>query len=1152
MLRHLIFLTLFTVPGVSAEGWEDFANNFAADLAPLVALFGERLTKQFLSESTSLLDNFIFALSPLGILTAVVSVIRICGNSSLRAFVGRANEAPGEAENELLSCVSDATAELFNDGGISRVSGRPRILEVMVWEEPNPCGQSSYKIGTLRYALREGSWSMDGGEYLHEKDHFSFPELDIPNLSLNKGIERRGRRWFYVAALIGTALQGGTLIFSALTVFWYPDRFQNDGKPAETYAFPVYACGSISLSLGMFLCAYMIERSSSENYFHPTKPSKIYWLQPGRQTIGEQDFGAFLAVNEGPDSQATQELTYIKSIRCTLPKGKRVLLMFTIAVTMLGFVLKFVGLRGLHPSVIIADVGSTLLMAVVRTCLRAKRIGSDGNRFCKEDRELTSHNQQELDCFAFQLEKIESFRLVSSPVHHTARSRSGSCSTGDSSIISTPSFGLGSKLIQTRARLAELTSSTSHPSMDWDDLPIRKVAHDLASTIEMTMELVSRWKEVSGSTCSFELSFACQALSHKSTGSALETYPIVLKRSDDTFQWRVDANELEAILGLWVYSLLKSNSKWLQNGLGRAVGLTKSEASAETTDLYFHKWIFRQREARMVSSRMISFSEQTFGYYSDEYPEDKDILVVKTENKLEAMAAQDIYIQFLMSILTDLKSLGGDVNMVARSQNSFFAQNTHLDELVSCFETGSLGSREDALLCIVPVLKHRNLLPELAADSSCVRERVKGSISNANWGDAFSILQWLCERCEGEEFERSVYELGLLCQQAMLARNANTREKGFERVRSLLQRDVRSKFFGHLRSPRPSNWMDSHAQNEWWVSFSSQLGWVAWHIANRQPERQAMRQLLESIGYTEDLSLQVRVNTGHMDPNPTQNTLLGVLIPDIEVELLEASQDGFENCLAQCLDWIVSTGQCALCHWFLVKWAELGQRIPHYAMKSFVFTAKSNSSSIRTLLRLGADINALGIEGCPALVELVATGHMDATKKLLENGADANARTKVNGYSPMIFAAARGNEEALLLLLDHGADLELGDEWSRTGLHIASQENQIDSVALLLDKGADIEAIAKDERTPMLSAAAEGHHDMVDCLLRRGANINATDNRGMTALMIAVSCGSEAVVRLLLDKKSNIQKQDNFGSTALDLAHESGFGTIAAILKAAS
>ena len=172
--------------------------------APLITLFGERLTKQFLSESISPLDNVIFALSPLGVLTAVVSVIRICGSSSLRAFVGRAQEGPAEAESELLPCVSESTAELFNDGGVARVFGRPKIMEIVSWEENHNNGGTTTRMGTMKEALEQGAWSCKGKTAPSE-----LPELDIPNLSLNKGIKRRGQGWFYCAAVLGGVLQSG-------------------------------------------------------------------------------------------------------------------------------------------------------------------------------------------------------------------------------------------------------------------------------------------------------------------------------------------------------------------------------------------------------------------------------------------------------------------------------------------------------------------------------------------------------------------------------------------------------------------------------------------------------------------------------------------------------------------------------------------------------------------------------------------------------------------------------------------------------------------------------------------------------------------------------------------------------------------------------
>jgi hypothetical protein len=127
----LVFSLLFPLSfaQTAPDEWNDFSNNFATDLAPIIVLFGEQASKQFLSESMSIWDNIIFGIAPIGIITAIVSVIRLYGNVSLKALVGRAQEAHGVAEAELCSSTSDDVCGLWSNGGICRVFGRPKILE---------------------------------------------------------------------------------------------------------------------------------------------------------------------------------------------------------------------------------------------------------------------------------------------------------------------------------------------------------------------------------------------------------------------------------------------------------------------------------------------------------------------------------------------------------------------------------------------------------------------------------------------------------------------------------------------------------------------------------------------------------------------------------------------------------------------------------------------------------------------------------------------------------------------------------------------------------------------------------------------------------------------------------------------------------------
>ncbi|EON65652.1 hypothetical protein W97_04891 [Coniosporium apollinis CBS 100218] len=52
---------------------DEFSNNLFSDLAPLLALFGEQVTKQFLSMSMGWTDNILLAMGYLGIMTIMVS-----------------------------------------------------------------------------------------------------------------------------------------------------------------------------------------------------------------------------------------------------------------------------------------------------------------------------------------------------------------------------------------------------------------------------------------------------------------------------------------------------------------------------------------------------------------------------------------------------------------------------------------------------------------------------------------------------------------------------------------------------------------------------------------------------------------------------------------------------------------------------------------------------------------------------------------------------------------------------------------------------------------------------------------------------------------------------------------------------------------------
>ena len=99
-----------------------------------------------------------------------------------------------------------------------------------------------------------------------------------------------------------------------------------------------------------------------------------------------------------------------------------------------------------------------------------------------------------------------------------------------------------------------------------------------------------------------------------------------------------------------------------------------------------------------------------------------------------------------------------------------------------------------------------------------------------------------------------------------------------------------------------------------------------------------------------------------------------------------------------------------------------------------------------------------------------------------DNGADMEANCKKYCQTPLSWAAAKGHEAIIRLLLDKGANIEAKDEWSRTPLSWAAAKGREAIIQLLLDKGANIEAKDKWGRTPLWWAAANGHEAIVRLL----------------------------------------------------------------------
>jgi ankyrin repeat protein len=206
----------------------------------------------------------------------------------------------------------------------------------------------------------------------------------------------------------------------------------------------------------------------------------------------------------------------------------------------------------------------------------------------------------------------------------------------------------------------------------------------------------------------------------------------------------------------------------------------------------------------------------------------------------------------------------------------------------------------------------------------------------------------------------------------------------------------------------------------------------------------------------------------------------------------------------------------------------------------------------RTALYVAADKSTAGRRS-----DLVgAPSGLDIMRRLLEAGVDPNPRLNMHrpspggnmgrftddllttGCTPLLRVAASQDVDAMRLLLEHGADVDLPNVMGVTPLiavagiggarggvfstNFGSQARAIEALDLLLAAGADINArvVAQYDRTgsigressmtlreshsALFAAVTRGWRQVVDYLIDNGADMDAVDTRGYTLVDAAL------------------------------------------------
>jgi ankyrin len=185
---------------------------------------------------------------------------------------------------------------------------------------------------------------------------------------------------------------------------------------------------------------------------------------------------------------------------------------------------------------------------------------------------------------------------------------------------------------------------------------------------------------------------------------------------------------------------------------------------------------------------------------------------------------------------------------------------------------------------------------------------------------------------------------------------------------------------------------------------------------------------------------------------------------------------------------------------------------------------------------VAVDMNVIPDGGRPDIPSEDAHSALDVLALLLERGANPNLQLKLRppyrnvifdrggdnilsaGATPLLRAAKAGDNDAIRLLLAHGALVDLANADGVSPLMTAAgmghganptrgryktESDGVESIELLVAAGADVDARNAQGQTALHAAAQKGWTEVVRTLAANGANLRVEDGAGVTPLQIA-------------------------------------------------
>ncbi|XP_041969266.1 uncharacterized protein LOC121726098 [Aricia agestis] len=189
--------------------------------------------------------------------------------------------------------------------------------------------------------------------------------------------------------------------------------------------------------------------------------------------------------------------------------------------------------------------------------------------------------------------------------------------------------------------------------------------------------------------------------------------------------------------------------------------------------------------------------------------------------------------------------------------------------------------------------------------------------------------------------------------------------------------------------------------------------------------------------------------------------------------------------------------------------------------------------AVKLLLNYGANINCKsGLKQFTSLHVAASIGNEIILEMLIKQGAKIND-LNIDGYSALHIATQCGHTKSVQTLIYYGADYDNFANYNFSPIHMAATEGHAEIVDIFLKQNVDVNSTANFQEgkvSPLHCAALTGDLDTVKTLVKSGANIDGIGFGNYTPLNVAIDMGHSEVFKFMLKERNAVHSTSAFAS----------------------